>query len=150
MVTRRFFCTLLAAVPFVALGCSGGVVPTELYTTILQGSAEVPAKEVPGFGTASVSVEGGKTRVVLNVRGLIAPLTGAHIHVGPPGVNGPVVLNLLTAEGAGTRNTGLPGELIIDFVYDSTVAGLGNGTHYINVHTATNTGGEVRGDLVKA
>ena len=152
MLTRRLFCAFLVtgSALFAGCGSNAGVVATEFYTTTLLGSQEVPANSAPGVGTASVSMVDGKTRVVLNLVGLTAPVTGAHIHIGAPGVNGSVVLNLLTGTGTGTRDTSKSGELHLDFKFDASVTGLGNKTHYINVHTGLNPGGELRGDLVKA
>ena len=152
MLTRRVFCALfaLSGVLFAGCGSSSGVVPTDYFTTTLLGSQEVPANSAPGVSTASVSTVDGKTRVVVDILGLSGTITGAHIHVGAPGVNGAVVLNLLTGTGTGTRDTSKPGELHLDFKYDAAVSGLSNKTHYINVHTGINPGGELRGDLVKA
>ncbi|WP_395141899.1 CHRD domain-containing protein [Armatimonas sp.] len=152
MLTRRVLCALfaLSGALFAGCGSNSGVVPTDYFTTTLLGSQEVPANSAPGVGTASVSTVDGKTRVVVDLLGLTGTITGAHIHVGAPGVNGSIVLNLLTGTGTGTRDTSKPGELHIDFKYDAAVSGLSNKTHYINVHTGLNPGGELRGDLVKA
>ena len=152
MLTRRVFCALfaLSGVLFAGCGSSSGVVPTDYFTTTLLGSQEVPANSAPGVGTAAVSTVDGKTRVVVDIRGLNGGIMGAHIHAGAPGVNGSIVLNLLTGTGTGTRDTSKPGELHIDFKYDAAVPGLSNKTHYINVHTDFVPSGELRGDLIKA
>ena len=75
-------------------------------------------------------------------------VTGAHIHDGAVGVNGPVVRSLdidgmlplvvtdtLTLDGA-----------ISDFT-DEELGQMSTGDFYINVHTAANPSGEVRGQL---
>jgi hypothetical protein len=85
-------------------------------------------------------------------------LTGAHIHNGPAGVNAPVVVGLPLAagdtalsSGQGTiTKTGLPANnpataaAVAQSIFNNPAA------NYFNVHTSINTGGAIRGQLVRS
>ena len=78
----------------------------------------------------------------------IAAATFAHIHEGPAGANGPVVVNLAApADGnaADCLTEGEPGK----FVGDQTVADIlaNPEDYYVNVHNAEYPGGAIRGQL---
>lgn len=114
----------------------------------LSGDQEVPAKNVPGNGTADV-VYDKSTHVLsytLTWNNLTGNATGAHIHgPAPRGVNAPIkhdFFNLITKTPSGT------------FINSTTVDGtsltednLLNGQYYFNMHTPTNPGGEIRGQI---
>jgi hypothetical protein len=79
-------------------------------------------------------------------------LTGAHIHNGRPGANSGIVINLLItgaetalATGAGTITRTAQA---IDPVLAQNMINDPDG-FYFNVHTTVNTGGAIRGQLVK-
>ncbi len=79
-------------------------------------------------------------------------LTGAHIHNGRPGANAGVIVSLgLTANefvlAAGSVTFSKNG-INIDPVVAQNMINDPDG-FYFNVHTTTNTGGAVRGQLVK-
>ena len=71
----------------------------------------------------------------------LGPITGAHIHRGAAGVDGPVVLPLQQATGGGWR--GCSGDT--DWVQAAFNEGLRN--YYVNVHTAEYPNGAIRGQL---
>lgn len=105
----------------------------------------------------------GSLHFVLFVRGLSGPATGAHIHApATTAQNAPVVLTLCgnpapSAAGACTMDAagnltveadisggllaawGLPGGQLLSWLND--------GLAYVNVHTASNPAGEVRGQI---
>jgi hypothetical protein len=91
-------------------------------------------------------------------------ITQAHIHCGPPGVNGPVVVFLYGFNAAGTDNNGTLNEGVITAANviprpDSAacpggvatladvVAKMRSGGAYTNVHTIDFPGGEIRGAI---
>lgn len=148
---RLSFLALVAGV-LLAAGCSGGSDDDDIDFILrgnFSGSNEIPANTTGGTGTSKITVNNdGSMRVQVNATGLTGEATGAHIHVGMPSTNGSIVTNLLL-DGTGTIvNAG--GVLTIDRTFPSTPVGLGDGTHYVNVHTNANPGGELRANLSEA
>lgn len=120
----------------------------------LTSSHEVPRNTSPATGTAQVTIIGDGSQIFYQyfVSNLTAPATAAHIHLGAIGVNGPVLLPLAVPAGPTGSVSGRltaadftgAGNLTYAQVLEAIVAG---GT-YINVHTPTYPGGEVRGQVV--
>ncbi len=111
------------------------------YRASLKGSQEVPPNTTSGTGTADVSFDTATKTLTWKVTysGLTGPATMAHIH-GPaaPGQNAPVVIAFKNP------NSPIEGSQVIT---DAQAADLAAGKLYINVHTAENKGGEIRGQL---
>ncbi len=137
----------------------------------LSGAQEVPmtATEATGEATFVLSADGTSIHFVLEVED-INNVIAAHIHLGAPGVNGPVVAFLYgpTAPGGGPIEgkiasgtitaANLVGPLAGHPLSD-LVAAMNSGNTYANVHTndgvnPINTGpgdfpaGEIRGQIV--
>ena len=87
-------------------------------------------------------------------------VTGAHIHVGKEGQNGPVVVTLFKAQnetGTGSINGQLVGGSIINGMLEGPLAGkavetdlvkaIQSGEAYVNIHTADNPNGAIRGQI---
>lgn len=114
------------------------------YRTTLGTRAEVPRPNAParasGVFTASVSRTQGKTTIrwTLTFRRLSGAAVAAHIHRGGAGVAGPVVVAL-----CGPCRNGQNGRRVVD---DELANRLRTG-FYVNVHTAKNPAGEIRGQL---
>jgi hypothetical protein len=107
----------------------------------LSGSQEVPAKAVPGNGTAEVAYDKDTHMLHYKVSysGLTGPVTGAHIH-GPaaPGNNAGVLVPFK------------PGPSPITGEAKLTPAQAGDllaGLYYVNLHTPAKPAGEIRGQL---
>ncbi|MBI4914531.1 MAG: CHRD domain-containing protein [Acidobacteria bacterium] len=96
----------------------------------------------------------------LEYRLKLKDITGAnqgHLHLGAPGVNGPVVATLFALR-EGPKPDGKlniagvvsPDELVGPFAddWDGFVAALLGGQLYANVHTDANPGGEIRGQVL--
>ena len=87
--------------------------------------------------------------------GLTGLVANMHIHgLGPRGYAAGVVQNIITASngiatpGAAYGATGkISGTLLVDGVVVKELDLL-NGMYYMNIHTAANTGGEIRGQIV--
>lgn len=108
----------------------------------LNGEEEVPEVETDAVGLAVIHYTVGQLAISINaqVTGLSSEITGAHLHAGMPGENGPVILDLGEIRD-GNRISG---------TMDATIENLNalfSGNVYINVHTADNPGGEIRGQL---
>ncbi len=105
----------------------------------LSGGEEVPPLSVPGSGSGTIRVaEDGTITGSVETKDVAG--TMAHIHRGAKGTNGPVIVPL---EKKGDTYTVPAGrKLTADQMKD-----LKAGNLYVNVHTAKNKGGEVRGQL---
>ena len=109
----------------------------------LQGAQQVPPTSSTGTGMVNALVD--KTTMMLyltgNYSGLSFAAISAHIHRGAPGANGSVVTNSqFTTTSTGTIDTA---RAITPAEADSIL----NGNTYVDIHTFSNTGGEVRGQL---
>ena len=125
-------------------GCAnyGGAAGQQLFDASLSGSQEVPATTTAGSGKANVRYNPSTTMLSWSVThsGLSGPVTAAHIH-GPagPGQNAGVVIPF-TNVGAAT----ITGEARLT---PEQLGQLTSGQWYVNLHTAANPGGEIRGQL---
>ena len=110
-------------------------------------------------GTATVSVDATNEEVAvqLNLFNFATGTTAGHIHVGPRGVAGPVVLNFpIPAQRTGdlplSFRLGVAAfvarpEIGINTMSDLIQAIVGGGA-YVNIHTSQYPAGEIRGQLV--
>jgi hypothetical protein len=106
----------------------------------LTGAEEVPPVNAPGSGSGSFRVaEDGAITGSVTTKGV--PGTMAHIHQGAKGQNGPVIVPLTKS---GDTYSVPPGRKLTPDQLKAFKAG----NTYVNVHTAKNKGGEVRGQLV--
>lgn len=120
-------------------------------TATLTGDEENPAVAVAGRGTGTFRLTAAGLEYRVTVNSLSGGITGAHFHTGRIGVNGGVALNItgdfppgpgvLTAVGTWTPAGGLTPALIKSLL---------QGDLYVNVHTAANPGGEIRGQITLA
>jgi hypothetical protein len=120
----------------------------QTYGVVMTGSQERPTPtSSTGWGNATVSFDSTRSNinVTITVKGLTSAITGAHIHEKASGsdVGGIVV-------GFTPLATFTNGKLTGTFPIPSDVAArlaANPGNFYMNVHTTTNGGGEIRGDL---
>lgn len=131
------------------------------FGAMLSGANEVPPVNTPAFGTAGLSFSPDLTslRVVLSI-GQITQLTVAHIHLGRPGQNGPIVAFLYGP--AAPANIGpltvvsdrtitaanLMGPLL-GMPLSALAAQMMAGNTYVNAHTVQHPNGETRGQVVR-
>ncbi len=113
------------------------------FHAALNGASEVPAHNVRGTGTATATLDTATKMFSYTVtyQDLTGPATAAHFH-GPAGVgaNAPPVVPMtnLTSPIKGSAT-----------LTNSQIADLEAGNWYVNVHTAANPGGEIRGQVAK-
>lgn len=124
---------------FVTLALASGAAAADGKVT-LSGSEEVPAVSTSATGTGTIAIKDDKTVTgsvtTKNIVGL-----AAHIHLAPPGKNGPPVITLTKTSDNEWR---VPeGSKLTDEQYAAFQAG----DLYVNVHSAANKGGEIRGQL---
>ena len=145
---------IVASATAIACGSDNSVtVPGSVtFGTTMNGAGENPAMNVPGVGTATIVKSAGVYTFTINFSGMSGPLTGAHIH-GPAavGANANVIVPFSTT-GAGASGT-LTGTFTSTntaaISNDSLDVLMTNGNAYVNLHTAANPGGEIRGQLLK-
>ena len=117
-----------------------------VYNNItLSGANEVPAVTTTSTGKAYVTYNASSSTLdyVLITNGM-SGANGAHLHSGAIGANGAVLYALTTpASGAGDVTTA--GTVTGVSAADAQTLKMGN--TYINIHTATNAGGELRGQV---
>lgn len=118
----------------------------------LSGIQQSPPLDSAGDGDAWMILDANQEQidVVLNYAD-VADTIAAHIHLGKPGENGPIQLNLSTDAFASPLEVSLTeadilmGAPIADFA--DVVGALISGETYINLHSTSNPGGELRGQV---
>jgi hypothetical protein len=123
-----------------AIGAFGCAVALGAEVNVkLSGDAEVPAVKSAGSGGGKLMVgDDGSISGSVTTTGVAG--MAAHIHMGAAGQNGPVILPL-TKEGD-TYKVPAGSKLNPD-----QLKAFKAGELYVNVHTAENKGGELRGQL---
>lgn len=122
-----------------------------VLTANLTGSQEVPPVSTTASGQAIMSYDDVSklfNLAVYEVGISQSDILGAHIHVGAPGINGPVIYAL----GGGASWSG-SGVIFSRFITGGLFpaayeADLLAGNTYINIHTPAHPGGEIRGQLI--
>ena len=141
-----------------------------LFTATLNGAQEPPppVRVTPGIGSGLLTLDGNLLTVnVPFFANLVAPTTDAHIHCcAPPGMNAPVAIgftptgfplgvtagsysNTFSLLNAGIYNPmflAAHGGTATTAAADLTSALL-SGLTYLNIHTTTYPGGEIRGQV---
>ena len=111
------------------------------FKASLSGAEVVPAVNTPAIGIASFDLHKDYMYLGIKVQvtGLSGPVTTAQLHYGAPQVNGPEVAWLDSFIDGNTIICEIPDSI---FIYD-----LLAGNIYININTAANPIGEVRGQI---
>ncbi len=123
--------------------------PGTVFFTVLSGLNEVPpdTNNAGGGGMLVLNAEQDELKFNLRIRGLSGPMTAAHFHNAAAGSNGPVV-RTLTLDFQGEVASGDWKSSDSEPLTLSLVAELLAGRIYVNVHTALNPGGELRGQVL--
>jgi CHRD domain len=142
---------VFAAGLWAAVGSAGWLAssadPVNLRAS-LGAAAEVPkptgvGRNASGSFAATLNRNGSRGQLAwrLTFRGLTGRASAAHIHLGRPGVAGNVAVPLCAPCRSGVKGTAR--------VNARTMNALLGGSAYVNVHTARNAAGEVRGQVRK-
>ena len=106
----------------------------------LDGASEVPPVTTTATGSATVDIKSDRSvKATVTVSGMTA--TASHIHEAAAGVNGGVIVPFVKT--GDNTFAAAEGAKLTDAQYESYKAGK----LYVNVHSAMNPGGEVRGQL---
>jgi hypothetical protein len=146
VLTSALVAAALLAVPAIAAS------PTKLSAT-LNAKSEVPktTSKATGKATFTVAANGKSIAYTLSAKGLTGPPQAAHIHLGAPGKAGPVMIAIATKQFSLPKSgkltakqfTKVPGASS----FAAAVKAVRAGKTYVNIHTAKNPGGEIRGQI---
>ena len=145
---RKLFTLCLLGIMALLSSRAAGAAPLSANLTlsaILTGFQETPAVNTNAEGTASFIFNATRDTLFINATfsGLSGPITGAHIHKGAPGVAGDIITPLTMM----VRGNQLRGYLTGADISQARIADYLNGNNYINIHTAANPTGEIRGQI---
>ncbi|MEO8208591.1 MAG: CHRD domain-containing protein [Chloroflexota bacterium] len=126
--------------------------PTPAFGGPIDGAQEVAPVVTAATGEATVVVSSDEATIwyVVEYSGLSGALVAAHIHTGAVGANGGVILPLAASAspmvGTLTAANFTPSGAITTFA--EAIAAIKAGNTYVNLHTAANPSGEIRGQVV--
>jgi hypothetical protein len=136
--------TMLAMLALGTTVAFAGPAFAEKMKATLDAKSEVPPNASAGTGTADIDYDAATKKLSwkLSYSGLTGPATAAHFH-GPaePGKNAGVAVAIPNATTSPTEGSAT--------LTDAQAADLMAGKYYVNVHTAANPGGEIRGQVTK-
>lgn len=159
----RGLMAFIAAVA-IAAACESTTEADIEYTATLTGGQEVPAITTSGTGTFNATLDESSNILTytLTYSGLGSAASMAHIH-GPAavGVNAGALVDFTTSattgrtltlgtsgSGSGTINLSVTA-IFTGITGDSLRKLLDSGNAYVNVHSATNGNGEIRGQITR-
>jgi hypothetical protein len=131
----------LAALAFTtgASGSGRSSMPLAATLNVAQETPAATGAKSDASGKFTGTLTGTKLKWTLTYAHLTGPATAAHIHGGKKGVAGPVLIAL-----CGPCRSGVSGQSNLT---PAQAKQLRNGGTYVNVHTAKNPGGEIRGQI---
>lgn len=140
-----FRSALLAAVFAAGFVTAASAATLEFHAT-MNGKSEVPPNQTAGTGDALATLDTTSKVLTYTVtfNNLTGPATAAHFH-GPaaPGANAGVVVPI----GGASPTSPVHGTATLT---EAQIKDLEAGKWYVNVHTAANKGGEIRGQVTAA
>ena len=136
--------TVYAALAFAASVALAGPAFADKYKATLDAKSEVPPNASTATGTADIDYDPASKKLSWKVTytGLSGPATAAHFH-GPAeaGKNAGVAVAIPNAASSPVEGSAT--------LTDAQAADLEAGKYYVNIHTAANPGGEIRGQVTK-
>jgi hypothetical protein len=147
VVRRSLWLSSVSVAALLAAGCAQQSAQQQMATAapsgsnvMLSGSQEVPpvSTAATGSGTISVLMDRSVSGTV-TTSGVAG--AAAHIHLAAPGQNGPVIVPL---NKTGDNTWSVPPAIRLN---DTQYEAYRLGNLYINVHSAANPNGEIRGQI---
>jgi hypothetical protein len=115
------------------------------FAARIEGAQEVPPVETNASGTGAFTLTNAGLAFSITADGL--DFTAAHFHNAGPGTNGGVVRGITDEFGETTTAWGLWSPSDAQALTAEQRGDLIEGNIYVNLHTAENPGGEIRGQL---
>lgn len=161
---RKILCIcLLAAGAMLVQAVAASAQTSVVLRATLNGGEETPTPVLSGaVATAEVAVDPTNQELAVQMRVFNIPTgtTASHIHIASKGVSGPVVIDFPIGRG-------VTGDFTLNFrVHDGpafharpeigintfadALQAIAAGQAYVNIHTTTFPGGEIRGQLFVA
>ena len=135
-------CFAVAAVAITGMPAVAEVVD---FKAELKGASEVPPNQSKGTGSVAVSYDTADKKLSWtgSYSGLTGPVTVAHFH-------GPAAIGRNAGIAVGIAMGSTPGAFEgFTTITDAQAADLAAGRWYVNLHTAANPAGEIRGQVLK-
>ena len=141
------------------IGAAAASAQVIVASATLGGGEETPILLSGAAGTAEVAIDpvAKEFAITLRVFNIPTTTTAGHIHVGPKGIAGPVVIDFPAIAGrlgdfvttfrVGEASFRASAAIGINTI-DDVIQAVANGNAYVNIHTTTFPGGEIRGQLV--
>ena len=141
------------------VGAAAASAQVVVASATLGGGDETPILLSGAAGTAEVAIDttAKEFAVTLRIFNIPTTTTAGHIHVGSKGIAGPVVIDFPAIAGrlgdfvttfrVGEASFRANPAIGINTI-DDVIQAVANGNAYVNVHTTTFPGGEIRGQLV--
>ena len=148
-----------AMVSALLLSAAAASAQVVVASATLGSGEETPVFLSGAAGTAEVAIDtvAKEFAVTLRIFNIPTTTTAGHIHVGAKGVAGPVVIDFpaiagrlgdfVTAFRVGEASFRPAANIGINTI-DDVIQAVANGNAYVNIHTTTFPGGEIRGQLV--
>jgi hypothetical protein len=136
----------IALVVFLGTAQRPSAAGIQIFTATLTGAQQVPAVSSSGTGTGTVLLNAAEDQITVNLSfsGLTSNANAAHIH--GPGAAGTIAGVLFPFTGVPAAMSGsLPQRTFP--ITTAQVAELKSGLYYFNIHTDSNPGGEIRGQI---
>lgn len=140
-----FIGAVLTALSVVGFAGASGQMTTLKFKAALNVGQEVPhpkGTKAGASGRFTATLTGKKLKWQLTFAHLSGPATQAHLHQGVKGKSGPVVVPLCTPCKSPLSGTAT--------VTAAQIAAMKAHKMYVNVHTAKNPAGEIRGQITSA
>jgi len=145
MITPLLRPVLMAGAAAFLLAAPAGAETVNLKAT-MNAASEVPPTQSQGKGEVTATYDTGSKTLTWKgtYDGLSGPPTAAHFH-GPaaPGKNAGVIIPIFTGAAAKSPFEGTA------TLTDAQAQELLGGQWYVNIHTAANKAGEIRGQVTK-
>jgi hypothetical protein len=141
-VLRAILVAGVAATALAGCGMMGTSSDLTRFSGAMNAASEVPPNMTRGSGTAEASLDRSNNvlKYKITYSGLSGPATMAHFHgPAPAGANAGVVVPFANAASP------IEGSAILT---PAQAADLNSGKWYVNIHTAANPAGEIRGQML--
>ena len=139
--------TLLGAMVSFSNAYADHLTSKYLFSARLDGAQQVPMVSTNAVGVTTLYLSDNRDTLCIRgtYTGISGGITGLHIHEGPMGTNGPVVLDLMSYVSGNDR---VEAVITGSSLTASLIQKMLDGQLYVNLHTAANPNGEIRGQVM--